>query len=432
MRFLSTTSGTPDEIRAALTQGNSLDLPEVEAAVREIIQDVRRRGDAALHDCLRRFSGVEVSDFTVSEAEFAAAEAFVDAPYLAAVDLAIENVRAFHETHRPASWSMERDGARLGQRVRPLDRVGVVVPAGKAPLPSTLLMAVIPARTAGVPEIVVSSAPAPDGSANPYTLAAARRAGVDRFYKLGGAHGVAALAYGTETIRKVDKIVGPGGPYTVLAKRAVFGQVDIESLPGPTEVLIIADDSADPTWIAADLLSQAEHGADSLCILLTPSESLGRAVAAELERQIPRLSRQETVRECLAAHGWTILTRDLAEACALANECAPEHLELVVQDPEPLLHRLHHAGAIFVGGYTPEPIGDYIAGPSHILPTGGTARFSSPLHVDDFVKKTSVIHYNRECFEREARHVMRLAEAETLDAHAAAIRVRLEFPGNRK
>jgi histidinol dehydrogenase len=223
----------------------------------------------------------------------------------------------------------------------------------------------------------------------------------------------------------VDKIVGPGSPYTVLAKRLVFGQVDIESLPGPSEVLIIADDSANPRWIAADLLSQAEHGADSLVALLTPSEALGRAVAAEVERQIPSLTRADVIRECVEKHGWVIVTRDLAEACALSNRCAPEHLELLVEDPDRWLDRIENAGAVFIGGYTPEPVGDYIAGPSHILPTGGTARFSSPLHLDDFVKKTSVLRYSRERFEREAEHVIRLAEAETLDAHANSIRVRL-------
>jgi histidinol dehydrogenase len=277
-----------------------------------------------------------------------------------------------------------------------------------------------------VGEIVACSTPRKDGTTDPHMLVAARRAGVDRFFKVGGPPAVAAMAFGTLSIPRVDKIVGPGSAYTVLAKRLVFGHVDIESLPGPTEVLVIADESANPRWVAADLLSQAEHGADSMAILLTPSERLGRAVAAEVERQIPLLSRQETVRECIRQRGWIIITRDLLESCELANRCAPEHVELQVEDPDAWLERLHHAGAIFIGGYTPEPVGDYIAGPSHILPTGGTARFSSPLHLDDFIKKTSVLRYSRDRFEREARHVIRLAEAETLDGHANAIRVRLE------
>lgn len=426
MRFLYTASDSPDAISRALTQSNSLDLPDVEAVARAIVEDVRARGDAAVRDCLRRYDGVDLTDFTVSPREFAAAESAVDPAFIAAVDVAIANVRTFHERQKQPSWELDFDGARLGQRVRPLDRVGVHVPAGKAPLPSTLIMGAVPARVAGVGEIFVCSPPRRDGTANPFTLVAAQRAGVDRFFKVGGAQAVAALAFGTESIPRVDKIVGPGNPYTVLAKRLVFGHVGIESLPGPTEVLVIADDSANPRWLAADLLSQAEHGADSLAILVTPSEALGRAVALEVDRQAETLSRRETVRACIRDHGWVIVTRDLEEACELSNRCAPEHLELVVEDPDAWLDRLHHAGAIFIGGYTPEPIGDYIAGPSHILPTGGTARFSSPLHLDDFLKKTSILRYSRERFEREAGHVIRLAEAETLDGHANSIRVRLE------
>jgi histidinol dehydrogenase len=425
MRFLNTQTDPPERVTAALTQSNSLDLPEVEATVRNILADVRARGDAAVRECLLRYDRVDLTYLGVSEAEFAAAEASVDRAFVEAVELAIANVRTFHENQRVDGWLSDVGGARLGQRVRPLARVGVHVPAGKAPLPSTLIMAAVPAQVAGVKEIIVCSPPQRDGAANPHTLVAARRAGVDRVFKVGGAQAVAAMAYGTESIPKVDKIVGPGNPYTVLAKRLVFGHVDIESLPGPTEVLIIADESANPAWLAADLLSQAEHGEDSLAILLTPDEALGRAVAEEVGRQAGRLSRRETVEACVRNHGWVIVTRDLEEACELSNRCAPEHLELVVADPDRWLDRLEHAGAIFIGGYTPEPIGDYIAGPSHILPTGGTARFSSPLNVDDFVKKTSILQYSRERFEREAAHVIRLAEAETLDGHANAIRVRL-------
>jgi len=428
MRFLNTQADPPERITAALTQSNSLDLPDVEQTVRAILQDVRERGDAAVRECLRRYDGVDLQELAVSEAEYAAAESQVDAAFRDALEVSIRNVRVFHERQRQEGWMEESDGALLGQLVRPLDRVGIHVPAGKAPLPSTLIMAAVPARVAGVGEVIVCSPPRRDGTASPYTLVAARMAGVDRFFKMGGAQGIGALAFGTESVPRVDKIVGPGNPYTVLAKRLVFGHVDIESLPGPTEVLIIADDSANPRWVAADLLSQAEHGEDSLVVLLTPSGELGRAVAAEVDRQADRLSRRETVRECVSRHGWVIVTRDLAEACELSNRCAPEHLELVVQEPDRWLDSLRHAGAIFIGPYTPEPIGDYIAGPSHILPTGGTARFSSPLHLDDFVKKTSVIRYSRERFEREAAHVIRLAEAETLDGHANAVRVRLETP----
>lgn len=426
MRFLNTQVDPPAQIATVLTQSNTLDLPEVEATVRSILAEVRTRGDAAVLECLQRYDGVDLSSLEVSPAEYAAAEAVVDSDFVDAVETAIRNVRAFHQQQHRDDWLHEEEGTTLGQLVRPLDRVGICVPAGKAPLPSTLIMAAVPARVAGVREVVVCSSPQRDGSVSPYMLVAARKAGVDRFFKAGGAQGVAALAYGTETVPKVDKIVGPGSPYTVIAKRMVFGQVDIESLPGPTEVLVIADDSADPRWIAADLLSQAEHGADSLAILLTPSEALGKKVAAEVEKQTALLSRRETIRECVRENGWVIVTRDLEEACALSNQCAPEHLELVVEDPDRWLPEIRHAGAVFIGGYTPEPIGDYIAGPSHILPTSGTARFSSPLNLDDFVKKTSVIRYSRERFEREAAQVIRLAEAETLDGHANAIRVRLE------
>jgi histidinol dehydrogenase len=426
MQFLNTRTDAPERIAAALTQANSLDLPEVEAVVREILAGVRANGDVAVREYLQKFDGVRIDALEVSPAEYAAAEAVVDAEFVEAVELSIANVRAFHEKQRQEGWLHDADGATLGQLVRPLDRVGIHAPAGKAPLPSTIIMAAVPARVAGVREVIACSAPQRDGTANPYTVVAARRAGVDRFYKIGGAQAIGAMAYGTESVPRVDKIVGPGNPFTVLAKRLVFGHVDIESLPGPTEVLIIADDTANPKWLAADLLSQAEHGADSLVILLTPSEALGRAVALEVDRQTELLSRRDTIRECVDRNGWVIITRDLDEACALSDRCAPEHLELVVENPESWLDRLNHAGAIFIGGYTPEPIGDYIAGPSHILPTGGTARFSSPLNLDDFVKKTSVLRYSRERFEREARHVIRLAEAETLDAHANAIRVRLE------
>lgn len=426
MRFLNTRTDPFDRILTVLTKTGSLDLPEVEARVREIITRVRSGGDAAVRECIHRFDGAVLESLEVTPAEFRRAEEQVDEPLLQAIDRAVANVRAFHEAQRRESWTVEADGALLGHRIRPLDRVGIVVPAAKAPLPSTVIMTAVPARTAGVREVVVCSSPRADGTVDSYSLVAARRAGVDRFFKAGGAHGVAALAYGTETIPRVDKIVGPGGPYTVLAKRQVFGQVGIESLPGPTEILIIADRSANPRWIAADLLSQAEHGEDSLAVLLTPDEALGRAVVREVERQLPTLSRTATLRACLERGGWVILTRDLAEACELSNRCAPEHLELVVEDPDPWLERIHHAGAIFVGSHTPEPVGDYVAGPSHVLPTGGTARFSSPLHLDDFVRKTSVIRYDRARFEREAGTVIRLAEAETLDAHANAIRVRLE------
>ena len=429
MRFLSTRTDPPEAVAAALTQSVASVRADAEASVREIVEDVRARGDAAVRDYLRRFDGVEVERLEVTPEELAAAEAAVNEEFRQAVALAAERVRSFHEHQARVSWRTTDDGAELGQIVRPLERVGVHVPAGQVPLPSSLLMAAIPARVAGVPEVIVASTPRKDGTVDPHTLVAARAAEVTRVFKMGGPHGVAALAYGTESVPRVDKVVGPGGPYTVLAKRLVFGTVGIESLPGPTEIVVVADEGANPRWVAADLLSQAEHAEDSSAILITPSEALGRAVAAEVERQTATLSRAEIVRACLAEHGWIIVCRDLAEACELSDRCAPEHVELMVREPEAWVERLHHAGAILVGDYTPESVGDYIAGPSHILPTSGTARFSSPLNVDDFVKKTSLLRYDRDRFLRDAPHVIAMATAERLDGHANAIRVRLEDLG---
>jgi histidinol dehydrogenase len=428
MRVLNTQHDSPDVIRAALLPETAAAGPEVEAAVREILQSVRTHGDAAVVDCIRRFDRVEVDveGLEVPGAELTRALDRVDPEFLAAVDLAAANIRRFHEQQRPESWSFTSDGAWLGQRVLPLKRVGVVVPAGKAPLPSSLLMAAIPAQVAGVAEILVCSSPQRDGAVDPHILAAAARIGLSRVFRMGGAQAVGALAFGTRSVPRVDKIVGPGNPYTVEAKRQVFGQVGIESLPGPTEVVVIADGSADPGWIAADLLSQAEHGADSLVALLTPDPDLARRVIEAVERQVGQLSRAAVARQCLEERGVAVIVRDLGEACVLSDHCAPEHLELLVEDPDHWLDRLHNAGAIFIGPYTPEPVGDYVAGPSHILPTAGTARFSSPLNVDDFVKKTSLLRYSRERFEREAPHIIRLAEAETLDGHAHSVRIRLQ------
>lgn len=426
LRRLTTSHNSADELRAALTQSSYLDRQTEEAVVRDILADVRARGDAAVLEYTRRFDAPGLDDLRVTEAERVAARREVSDEFRRAAEVARENIAAFHRRQLRESWLMQEEGSLLGQVIRPLASVGVHVPGASAPLPSTLLMTAIPARVAGVERVIVCTPPRPDGTVNPYILAAAEIAGVDAVFKAAGAQAVAAMAYGTATIPRVDKIVGPGNIYAVLAKRLVYGHTAIEMLPGPTEVLIIADETANPRYVAADLLSQAEHGEESLAILLTPTPTLADAVDQEIERQLATLSRADTIRACLRAHGVAILTRDLDEAVALADLCGPEHLELLVRDPFPWAYAIRNAGAIFVGEYSSEPIGDYIAGPSHVLPTGGTARFSSPLNVDDFLKKTSIVAYSRRHFEAMAPHVLTLAETETLDAHANAIRVRLE------
>jgi histidinol dehydrogenase len=425
MRLLDTQRASPDEIAAALAATSILDQEEAEAAARAIVAEVRAGGDAAIRACHRRYDGAALGELEVPHGAWDSARLAQPAAVLEALEAARAAIEAFHQRQARDSWEWEADGARMGQRVTPLARVGIHVPAGKAPLPSTLLMAAVPARVAGVGEVIVCSPPKRDGSVDPVMLAAAELAGVDRFFRIGGAQGIAAMAYGTESVPQVDKIVGPGNRYTVMAKRAVFGVVDVESLPGPTEIVVVADESAEPRWVAADLLSQAEHGEDSLAILLTPDAALARTVTAEVERQIETLPRREVAAACLERHGWAIITRDLGEACELANRCAPEHLELAVRDPDRWLPRIRNAGAIFVGGYAAEAVGDYIAGPSHVLPTGGTARFSSPLNVDDFLKKTSIVRYSPERLRRDAPHVAQLARAEGLEAHARAVEIRL-------
>ncbi|MBI3911477.1 MAG: histidinol dehydrogenase [Armatimonadetes bacterium] len=426
LRLLSTLVDPPEAIEGALAPISPVPPAELAVATRAIVESVRTRGDAAIREFVREFDGVELDVLAVSPAEVNAARARIAPTALAAIEAAAAHIAAFYGAQPRGDWFSERDDARFGYIERPLDRVGIHVPAGKAPLPSTLLMAAVPARAAGVPEVIVCSAPRRDGSVDPHLLAAARVAGVDRYFRVGGAQAVAALAFGTESIPRVDKIFGAGNPYVVMAKRLVFGHVDIHSLPGPSEIVVIADQSATARWVAADLISQAEHGQDSLAILLTPSLPLARAVMDEVARQLSGLPRAEVARACLEKRGWAIVTRDLDEACALANRCAPEHVELLVADPRAWLPRIRNAGAVFLGGYSSEPMGDYVAGPSHILPTGGTARFSSPLHVSSFLKRISVIEYGESAFRRDASHAQTLARAEGLEAHARAIEVRLE------
>jgi histidinol dehydrogenase len=400
---------------------------QVEAQARRIVDAVRRRGDRAVIEFTRRFDGVTLSPsrLRVSDAEIAAAQAAVSPAALRALRLAARRIAAFHRRQRTRSWSYrDATGLRLGQHITPLQRVGVYVPGGHAAYPSSVLMNAIPARVAGVREVIMVS-PAGRAGFNPAVLAAAAIAGVDAVYRIGGAQAVAALAYGTKSIGAVDKIVGPGNAWVQAAKKIVYGTVDIDSIAGPSEVLVIADRSADPEYVAADLLAQAEHGSGDECaVLLTPSRPLAFAVQAAIERQLRQLRRRADIARVLRRRGALVVVRNLAEAVEVADTVAPEHLELIVKDPQRWAARIRNAGALFLGPYAPAPLGDYVAGPNHVLPTGGTARFFSPLGVYDFVKRTSVVSATREGLRRLAPTVVQLATLEGYDAHAAAVRCR--------
>lgn len=398
---------------------------EVDAAAARIVDDVRQRGDDAILDAIERFDGYRLTreDLAVPPEEIEKGAASLDPADRAALELAADRIRSYHAHRVPASWTREGAGERLGQMVRPLARVALYVPAFQAPLASSVLMLAVPARVAGVPELVLAT---PGRDIHPAVLAAAQLAGVTAVFRIGGAQAVAALAYGTETVPAVDKIVGPGNAYTQAAKRRVFGAVAIDAEAGPSEVLIVADDAADPELVAADLLAQAEHDEMAGVVLATPSEALLAASLEELERQLPALGRARVIRESLSARSAAIRTRDLEEAVALGNRYAPEHLQLLVAEPERWLDRVENAGAVFLGAWSPVPAGDYVAGPSHVLPTGGTARFFSVLGVEDFLRRASVIELSRDALRRVGPEIVRLAELEGLGAHAAAVRRRLE------
>jgi histidinol dehydrogenase len=402
--------------------------PEQNEQARRIIDAVREEGDAALRRYAEMFDRVRVDELRVSEAEIKAAYDKVDASFVTALRQAAANIRAFHEKQKRVSWmDLQADGSLLGQVIRPLKRVGVYVPGGTAAYPSTVLMNAIPAQVAGVSEIVMVTPPATAGAAgiNPHILVAAAEAGITEVYRTGGAQAIAALAYGSESIRPVDKIVGPGNIYVALAKRYVFGVVDIDMIAGPTDVVVIADDNSDPAYVAADLLAQAEHDVLSPVTLITPSQRLAAAVEQELARQLDALPRKDIAAVSTAERGTIVLVGTIDEAVRVANQIAPEHLELLVAEPFALLPRIENAGAIFLGPYSTEPVGDYFAGPNHVLPTNGTARFSSPLNVDDFVKKSSVIHYSREALLANGDMIMTLARTEGLEGHARAVEIRL-------
>lgn len=398
----------------------------------DILERIRRHGDEALRAFTRRFDGVDLEDFRIPAAAFAAANQQATPAFVDALRDAIRNIRRYHEAQRRQSYLLtDEEGTTLGQLVRPLQRVGVYVPGGTAAYPSTVLMNVIPALVAGVPEIVVVTPPDKEGNVHPGILVALQELGISEAYRVGGAQAIGAMAYGTESIRPVDKIVGPGNIYVALAKQAVFGKVGIESIAGPSDILVIADDTADPEYVAADLLSQAEHGELSQAILVTPSRRLAEQATAALQRQLAVLPRRQITEASIRDRGAIVLTRDLHEAVAVANRVAPEHLELLVSEPDDWIGRIVNAGAIFVGTYSTEPVGDYYCGSNHVLPTEGTARFSSPLNVDDFMKKTSLIRYSKQALLTHGQKIIALAEAEGLQAHANAVRIRLEKEGDR-
>jgi histidinol dehydrogenase len=408
--------------------------PEIHRRVEEIVAAVRDKGDAALLEFTDRFDRVALTaqELAVAPSELDAAERAVGDTTIRALRYAAERIERFHRKSAPRSWRMtDALGSQLGQEVRPIDRVAVYIPGGRAAYPSTVLMTVIPARVAGVREIVLVSPPSADKSLNAAVLAAARVAGVTEAYRVGGAQAVAALAYGTETIRRVDKIVGPGNIYVALAKSRVFGDVGIDMVAGPSEVVVIADESADATFVAADLLAQAEHDPMARAVLLTPSRKLIDRVAQAAEQLLGALPRREIAAAALESHGALVLTRDLEEAVEVANLLAPEHLELQVAEPRALLQRVRNAGAVFLGRFTPEVVGDYVAGPSHVLPTGGTARFASALGTEDFVKRMSVIEYAEAGLKEAGPHVVELARVEGLDGHGAAAAVRIDRTGGQ-
>lgn len=430
--MIRTIRSTPPhaEIRAILRQQTRED-PQTREIVTDIIRDVVDRGDAAVLEYTRRFDRLEASSLDalrVERGEMERATAELDPDLLSALRSAAANIRVFHERQIDRGFlDLHADGSVLGQRVTPLRRVGVYVPGGTAAYPSSVLMNVVPARVAGVERIVMVS-PAPDGEVTGAVLAAAWIAGVDEFWKIGGAQAVAALAYGTETIAPVDKIVGPGNRWVAEAKRQVFGRVDIDMVAGPSEILVVADSGAAPVHVAADLIGQAEHDPDAIAWLVTDDESLARSAIDEVARLLKTNSRAEIARAALERNGLVVVVEDLRAAAEVANLRAPEHLQLLVAEPLQLAGAIHNAGAIFLGANTPESVGDYYAGPNHVLPTGGTARWASPLGTYEFIKRTSLVGYSRERLAAHGADVIRLAEAEGLPGHAEAVRVRLSRP----
>lgn len=429
MKTIRLTEDTRRDILDKLLKRSPDNYSEYENVVADIVSDVRTNGDQAVYEYTRKFDKWDIhsGNIRVTEAEIDEAVGAIEVPFVEVMKKSAANIEAFHKKQLRNSWiDTKTDGSILGQRILPLAVSGVYVPGGKAAYPSSVLMNVIPAKVAGVRKIVMTTPAGADGKVNPGTLAAARIAGVDEIYKVGGAQAIAAMAFGTESIPKVDKITGPGNIFVALAKKACFGYVSIDSIAGPSEILVIADETANPRYVAADLLSQAEHDELASAILITTDEKLAGAVNQETEKFLKELSRAEIIRKSLDHYGYILVADSMEDAVEAANAIASEHLEILTKDPYAVMTKIENAGAIFLGEYSSEPLGDYYAGPNHILPTNGTAKFFSPLNVDDFMKKTSIISYSREALEKAHKDIELFAEKEGLTAHANSVRVRFE------
>ena len=429
MRTVRLTKESTKDILENLLKRSPNNYGKFEAAVADILANVKEKGDEALFSYTKEFDKVEVTPETirVTEAEIEEAYKAVDASLLEVIRKALVNIRSYHEKQRQNSWfTSTENGTMLGQKVTPLNRVGVYVPGGKAVYPSSVLMNIVPAKVAGVPHIVMTTPPGKDGKVNPSTLVAAKEAGADEIYKVGGAQAIGALAYGTASIPKVDKIVGPGNIFVALAKKAVYGHVSIDSIAGPSEILVLADETANAHYVAADLLSQAEHDEMASAILITTSTELAQNVEKEIEGYLKVLSRKEIIEKSLENFGYILIAEDMDEAIEAANEIASEHMEIVTKNAFEVMMKVRNAGAIFIGEYSSEPLGDYFAGPNHVLPTNGTAKFFSALSVDDFIKKSSFVYYSRSALQEIHKDIIQFASSEQLTAHANSIAVRFE------
>lgn len=429
MRMVTLTKQTTKDILENLLKRSPGQYGSYEAAVKEILEKVREEGDRALFAYTKKFDRAEITkqNVQVTEEEIREAYEAVDPDLVDVIRKSLVNIRSYHEKQKQNSWfTSSEDGTMLGQKVTPLEKVGVYVPGGKAVYPSSVLMNIVPAKVAGVDRIIMTTPPGPDGKVNPSTLVAAKEAGADEIYKAGGAQAVAALAYGTESIPKVDKIVGPGNIFVALAKKTVYGHVSIDSIAGPSEILVLADDSANPRFVAADLLSQAEHDELASAILITTSRELAEKVSSEVDEFVKKLSRKDIIQKSLDQFGYILLAETMDQAVEAANAIASEHMEIVTRNPFEVMMKVRNAGAIFIGEYSSEPLGDYFAGPNHVLPTNGTAKFFSPLSVDDFIKKSSIVYYSRKALKKIHKDVEQFAASEQLTAHANSIAVRFE------
>ena len=429
MRTVRLTKESTKDILENLLKRSPNNYGKFEAAVADILANVKEKGDEALFSYTKEFDKVEVTPETIRVTEEEIEEAYkaVDASLLEVIRKALVNIRSYHEKQRKNSWFTSTEkGTMLGQKVTPLNRVGVYVPGGKAVYPSSVLMNIVPAKVAGVPHIVMTTPPGKDGKVNPSTLVAAKEAGADEIYKVGGAQAIGALAYGTASIPKVDKIVGPGNIFVALAKKAVYGHVSIDSIAGPSEILVLADETANAHYVAADLLSQAEHDEMASAILITTSTELAQNVEKEIEGYLKVLSRKEIIEKSLENFGYILIAEDMDEAIEAANEIASEHMEIVTKNAFEVMMKVRNAGAIFIGEYSSEPLGDYFAGPNHVLPTNGTAKFFSALSVDDFIKKSSIVYYSRSALQEIHKDIIQFASSEQLTAHANSIAVRFE------